>query len=55
MRSAGLRVVPAAPAKFSSTLTLVGTRLSNADCVGITCGLAAVLLVLAVAGFGQPD
>ena len=46
---------PAAAAKFSSAVTLFGTTLPNAACIGITCGFAAVFLVLAVAGFGQPD
>jgi len=46
---------PAAAAKFSSTVTLFGYPLSNAACVGITCGFAVVFLALAVTGFGQPD
>ena len=46
---------PAAAAKFSSSITLFGTTLSNAACIGITCGFAAVFLALAVTGFGRPD
>ena len=46
---------PAAAAKFSSTVTLFGTTLSNTACIGITCGFAAVFLALAVTGFGRPD
>jgi len=46
---------PAAATKFSSTVTLFGTTLSNAACVGIACGFAVVFLGLAVAGFGRPD
>jgi len=37
---------PAAAAKFSSTVTLFGTTLSNAACIGITCGFAVVFLAL---------
>ncbi len=46
---------PAAAAKFSSTVTLFGSTLSNAACIGITCAFAVVFLALAVTGFGKPD
>jgi len=46
---------PAAAAKFSSSVTLFGYTLSNAACIGITCGFAVVFLALAVTGFGRPD
>jgi ABC-2 type transport system permease protein len=45
----------AATAKFSSTVTIFGTALPNAACIGIICGFAVVFLALGVAGFGQPD
>jgi len=46
---------PAAAAKFSSTVTLFGTTLPGAACIGITCAFAAAFLALAVTGFGKPD
>jgi ABC-2 type transport system permease protein len=46
---------PAAAAKFSSTITLFGHALSDAACIGITCGFAVLFLLLAVNGFGKPD
>jgi len=52
---AAQHVPPAAAAKFSSSVTLFGATLSNAACIGISCGFAAIFLVLAVTGFGQPD
>ncbi len=46
---------PAAAAKFSSTITLFGHALSDAACIGITCGFAVLFVALAVGGFGKPD
>jgi ABC-2 type transport system permease protein len=45
----------AAAAKFSSNVTLFGTTLSNAACIGITCCFAVVFFALAVAGFSKVE
>jgi len=46
---------PAAAARFGSGVTLFGSTLSNAACVGITCAFAVVFLALAVIGFGAAE
>jgi preprotein translocase subunit SecG len=46
---------PAAAARFGGGVTLFGSTLSNAACVGITAAFAAVFLALAVAGFGENE
>jgi ABC-2 type transport system permease protein len=46
---------PAATARFGGGVTLFGSTLSNAGCIGITCAFAAVFLALAVVGFGAAE
>jgi hypothetical protein len=46
---------PAAAARFGGGVTLFGSTLSNAACVGITAAFAAVFLALAVACFGKNE